>query len=240
MANIPGANARIYVGGYDLSFFLRNSKISKTRDSSDVTTYKSTLQPAGATAKEFLATLMTGSAQLEGNYAGGLGEVDERLQLALASPAPPTTIAVQDALSSPAYCFLANGSAYDIAPPVEGIVGVTAAFQASQGMERGLISHPLANEVAPGNGGVIDNAAVSLNGLSAYLQMIGFVGADCTVKIQDSANGSTYADLVTFTVITAVNTAERKAVSGTVRQFTRWAISGTFTLVSFQLVLCRK
>ena len=62
----------------------------------------------------------------------------------------------------------------------------------------------------------VDNAASSANGGSGYLQVTAFSGfSGAVIKIRHSADDSTYADLITFTTVTALG-AERKTVSGTV------------------------
>jgi hypothetical protein len=65
----------------------------------------------------------------------------------------------------------------------------------------------------------VDNSASSSNGGSGYLQVSAYSGFDSVVvKIRHSADDSTYADLITFTTVTAGPTAERKTVSGTVNR----------------------
>lgn len=65
----------------------------------------------------------------------------------------------------------------------------------------------------------VDNAASSANGGAGYLQVTAYSGFDSVVyKIRHSADDSTYADLITFTTVTAGPTAERKTVSGTVNR----------------------
>lgn len=64
----------------------------------------------------------------------------------------------------------------------------------------------------------VDNSASSSNGGSGYLQVTAFSGfTDVVYKIRHSADDSTYADLITFTTVTAIG-AERKTVSGTVNR----------------------
>jgi len=63
----------------------------------------------------------------------------------------------------------------------------------------------------------VDNLASSASGGSGYQQVTSFTGFTGFVgKIRHSADDVTYADLITFTNVTAANSAERKTVSGTV------------------------
>jgi hypothetical protein len=73
----------------------------------------------------------------------------------------------------------------------------------------------------------VDNAALSSNGGSGYLQVTAYSGfTNVVVKIRHSDDDSTYADLLTFTTVTAIG-AERKTVSGTVNR--HLLVTGTKT-----------
>lgn len=76
-----------------------------------------------------------------------------------------------------------------------------------------------------------DNLVSSANGGSGYLEVSALAlggYTDVTVKIRHSADDITYADLITFTVVTAAPTAERKTVAGTVNRYLahNWAFGG--------------
>jgi hypothetical protein len=63
--------------------------------------------------------------------------------------------------------------------------------------------------------------ANSANGGVGYLQVTEMTGiTSATVKIRDSADNSTYADLITFTAVTAAPGKERKTVTGTIDRHT--------------------
>jgi hypothetical protein len=65
----------------------------------------------------------------------------------------------------------------------------------------------------------VDNAALTSNGGAGYIQVTAYSGLDsAVVKIRHSDDDATYADLITFTTVTAGPTAERKTVSGTVNR----------------------
>ena len=59
-----------------------------------------------------------------------------------------------------------------------------------------------------------------------------------TVKIQDSANNSDWADLITFSTSSAAS-AERKTVTGTVNRYVRLNLSGTFSNLALAVILIR-
>jgi hypothetical protein len=60
-------------------------------------------------------------------------------------------------------------------------------------------------------------------GLAAYLQVFAFEGTDVTVKLQDSANGTDWADLAGFAEITTAPQAQRieTELTATVRRYLR-------------------
>lgn len=229
----PGTDARIYAGGYDLSAFFKGSKLSQAAKTVDAATFADTHERPFAVQR-------SGSVSLDGLFEGSVGAVDERLAAGLAVNNQVITVVASDVLGGVARGMRAAGTAYDISGmAVDGIVQVSGALFSNVGLERVLVSHPMGAEAAPASGGVIDNVAQSLYGLVGYLQVKSITGAglNCTVKIADSANGSAYADLLTFAVVTepVFPVAERKIVAGAIRQYLRWTISGTFTTVTFQL-----
>lgn len=82
-------------------------------------------------------------------------------------------------------------------------------------------------------------------GAQAYLEVTAFAGTDVTVKVQDSADGVTYADLAgaAFTAVTAANQGQRIAISNaaTVRRYLRASTttSGGFTSATFAVAVVR-
>lgn len=70
-----------------------------------------------------------------------------------------------------------------------------------------------------------------------YLHVFAFAGTSCTIKVQDSADNVTFADLAgaAFTAVTAAPTAQRLATgrAATTRRYLRVATSGTFTSITF-------
>ena len=87
------------------------------------------------------------------------------------------------------------------------------------------------------NGASYDTA-VSLNfGLQAYLHVFAITGTSVTVKLQDSADNSTFADIAgaTFAAAPTAGTWQRIQTTRTqtVRRYIRVATTGTFTSASF-------
>lgn len=93
-----------------------------------------------------------------------------------------------------------------------------------------VVIAPLTTRAGAADTTAVDNAASSASGCAAYLQVSALTLGGYTnmvVKLQHSANNSTWADLITFTAVTAAPAAERKTVTGTVNRYLRASISYT-------------
>jgi len=91
------------------------------------------------------------------------------------------------------------------------------------------------------NGTAVDNSASSASGASGYLQAISLASGSVVVKIQESADNSSWSDLITFSTVgtSGVPTAERLTMSGSVARYIRVISSGTFSNAKIAVALCR-
>ncbi|MFI1728183.1 hypothetical protein ACH40E_02870 [Streptomyces acidicola] len=109
------------------------------------------------------------------------------------------------------------------------------------GLEWGQQLTPgIRTDAAATNGASIDTGASAAFGGQAYLQAFGFTGTDVTVKIQDSADNATFADVAgfAFTQITgSTPLAQRIALSNvaTLRRYLRVSTvtTGGFSSLAF-------
>lgn len=113
----------------------------------------------------------------------------------------------------------------------------------SYGLEWGIQATPgKRTDTTATDGASIDNAAATTFGLQAYLQVESITGTSVTVKLQDSANDSVWADVTgaAFTAATARG-AQRLATANdaTVRRYLRVVSSGTFTSAVFSVHVTR-
>ncbi len=93
------------------------------------------------------------------------------------------------------------------------------------------------------NGTGLDFGATStLFGCQAYLHSLALTGTSCTVKLQDSADNATFADITgaAFTAFTGRG-AQRiaTATNATVRRYVRAVTTGTFTNAQFVVSFIR-
>lgn len=116
----------------------------------------------------------------------------------------------------------------------------------SFGLEWGVaLTAGLRTDTSATNGASLDNAASTAFGAQAYLQVTAFTGTDVTVKIQDSADNSTFADVtgLTFTQVTSAPASQRLATanSATIRRYLRavTVTTGGVTSVTFAVAINR-
>ena len=93
------------------------------------------------------------------------------------------------------------------------------------------------------NGASLDFGATStLFGGQAYLQVFSVTGTSVTVKLQDSADNSTFADITGAAFIAATGRGSQRlqlASNATVRRYVRAVTTGTFTNAQFAVVFVR-
>src|SRR5690606_9672286 len=118
---------------------------------------------------------------------------------------------------------------------------ISAEAQSTIGREHLTILHPLGLEDTDDtNFTEIDQGAGSNAGGVGYLHVTGFDGSEVVIKIQDSDDNQTYADLIEFSTVDGIG-AERKVVAGAVGQYVRARIEddADFTDVTFQVAFGR-
>jgi hypothetical protein len=145
-------------------------------------------------------------------------------------------------LGDPAASLVSKQIGYDPQRGDDGMITFTVSAQANgYGTEWGRqLTAGMRTDTAAANGTGIDTTASADFGAQAYLQVAAFTGTDVTVKIQDSADNATFADVagLAFTPVTGgAPLAERIAVANTttIRRYVRAVTetSGGFTSLTF-------
>lgn len=118
-------------------------------------------------------------------------------------------------------------SAYDVLGQVGALTKANAEHTISGRADNGKILQIHTALTANTTGTVVDGGASSANGGAAYLHVTAYSGfTSVACKVQDSADNVTYADLATFTSVTAVG-AERVTAAGTVDRYLRSVVTVT-------------
>lgn len=149
-------------------------------------------------------------------------------------------------LGKPAATCNAKQIGYDWTRGANGELTVAVQAQADGfGVEWGeLLTDGVRTDTVATNGTGLDYGAVSTTfGLQAYLHVLAVTGTSVTVKLQDSADNTTFADVAgaAFTAVTpgGAPSTQRLAVAGTVRRYVRAVSTGTFSNAQFVAVLVR-
>jgi hypothetical protein len=150
------------------------------------------------------------------------------------------------AVGKPAYLILSDVTRYQLDAVTGDLVKCSIAAKSRQwAVERGVSLHDLVAETGTGNGTAVDNLVSTNNGGVAHLHVTDIQGAapSVTIKIQASTNGSVWADLQTFTVVTTA-TKERIeiAASTLINRFLRvvHTFGGTTTSITYNLSFARR
>ena len=233
MAFSHGKGTVVLVGASDLSCYLNNVDWSASADTHETTTFCQD-------AKTYIPGLKDGTASLSGLFDGDQDAVDEVLAGVLGGAAQVVTIGTEDMAAGKRCRMLkALESEYSVSSPVGDVVAVDASIQADGGILAGVSLQPPTATSGTGNGSTVDGGASSANGGVAHLHVAAFTGANGVVKVQHSADGNTWVDLLTFATITGA-TVERKEVSGTVNRYLRVIRdSGTFTSITHAVAFAR-
>ncbi|NUS26932.1 MAG: hypothetical protein HOV92_22270 [Streptomyces sp.] len=146
-------------------------------------------------------------------------------------------------LGDPAASLVAKQVNYDGTRADDGMLTFAVSAQSNgYGIEWGQqLTAGLRTDTTATNGTSIDTTASASFGGQAYLHVTALTGTDVTIKIQDSADNSSFADVASFafTQVTAAPASERIALANTatLRRYLRavTVTTGGFTSVTFSV-----
>lgn len=151
-------------------------------------------------------------------------------------------------LGRPAANLVAKQINYDGSRTDDGSFTFSTSSQANgYGLEWGvLLTAGKRTDTGATNGTGVDLTTVSTTfGAQTYLQVFAFTGTDVTIKVQDSADNVSFADVtgLSFTAVTTAPGAQRVATSSgaTIRRYVRavTTTSGGFTSCQFAVSFIR-
>jgi len=234
MAKQSGLGNKFFVGGYDLSGDTASLSIAASaRPTFDVTGVEQS-------AMDRILGPSSGVITFESHFN------DAALQEHVALSTIPTTdrIAIYSigaTLNDTAAGLVAKQLNYDWTRGADGTLSLACELQGSAGtpIEWGnILTTGVQTVSSAANTTSIDQSASSSQGARAYIMNFTLNSGSPTVKIQDSANNSDWADLITFSTSSAAS-AERKTVTGTVNRYVRLNLSGTFSNLALAVILIR-
>lgn len=229
MAKTSGLGQRFFVGGFDLSGDTGSaSRIGGGPAPSEIT-------GIDKSAYERVGLLRTGSIE----WSSWFNPTNAHPVL---SALPYTDVILSwltgTALGDPAASLV--GKEIDYAPERGQDASMAIACVAMSngfGIEWGnTLTAGLRTDTTATNGTGVDTLASVSFGGQAYLNLTAFTGTSVVVKIQDSADNATFADVTGFTFTTATGaTSERLQLgaTATLRRYLRVITTGTFSSASF-------
>lgn len=233
MAKSSGLGSVLYYDGYDLSGDKQAFDIASPMTPIDVTAInKSAMERIGGRRDGAMS-----SVSFFNPTAGQAHDVESALLLT----DRVYTIGIGSAIGSPAACLVAKQIGYDPTRGADGVLTFNVEAMANgYGLEWGsLLTAGTRTDTSATNGTSLDTTASASFGAQFYLHVTAFTGTDVTIKLQDSADNSSFADLTAgaFTSVTMGPQSQRiqTARDATVRRYLRvaTATTGGFTSVSF-------
>ena len=209
-----GKNINVFIDEYDFSTYFNDVSASTSVDTAETSTF-------GTSAKTYVVGHRDGTVSLGGMFESTTSTgTDQYFASVLGSATKQKVIVAVEGHSNGtgAIMLQADDTSYEVSSAIADIVQASAEFQSTDAVEHGKILSSGSTVTATGNGTAVDNGASTANGGAGYLSVpVNTRNGNITVKIQHSADNSTYADLVTFTTVTSTSkTSERiEVASGT-------------------------
>jgi len=233
MAKSAGLNSSFFLGGFDIS----GDVSAIDRIAGPRTTYDVTAINVSATERIY------GRGDAEIDFTTFFNDASGQEHLALRG-LPRTDVIALACLQSTAgdVCAFTEGKQidYNWSRPDDGsLTGKVSVRGDGAALEWGTLVIAKSTVEGTGNSASQDNGASSAAGAAAVVMCTAFSGSNYTATLQDSTDDSSFATLIAFTQITAVNKAERKTVSGTINRYTRVNHAGTFSAVDVIVAIRR-
>ena len=206
-----GKNIAVFVDEYDFSAYFTDMTAAEKVDTADVTAF-------GAAGKSYILGNQDGTLSLSGFFeATASTGTDQYFAGVKGSTTKQKVVAALEghSVGTRAVMLQADASSYQVSASVGDAIKTSAEFQASESIDHGVILSSGSTVSATGNGTGVDNGAASSNGGVAFLSVpVNTRNGNITVKVQSSADNSTFADLLTFTVVSSTTkTSERILVA---------------------------
>ena len=209
-----GKNVNVFVNEFDFSTYFTDVSASTSVDTAETSAF-------GTSAKSYIVGHRDGTISLSGMFEGTASTgTDAFFATALGSATKNKIIVAPqgNSVAAGAIMLVADDTSYEVSSAIADIVQASAEFQSTDAVEHGVILSSGATVSATGNGTGVDNTTSSLNGGAGFLSVpVNTRNGTIVVKVQHSADNSTFADLATFTTVTSTQkTSERVEVaSGT-------------------------
>lgn len=222
MAFAHGKNTAVWWNSADLSGYLDNTDLSIDMDAGETSTY-------GVGWKSYISGLVDATVGFTGKYDATAGSSIEA-QLGTDSgvltymPAGAATVGNRARLVS------ATGATYAESSPVGDVVTFAWDVQSQTIVGLGWVQHAFTEDTDTTTGASYDGGAATTTGWTAHLHVSLVDGGSWVVKLEDSADNASWAD-VTSGAFTAATTATSQrlasAAGATLRRYVRYTATRT-------------
>ena len=214
-----GKNVKVYVDEFDFSSYFNDVSASTTVETAETTNF-------GSSAKEYIPGLKDGSVSLSGLFESTNGEgTDSYFDSILGETVKQNIIIAEEghALGNRAVMLESDSTSYEVSAAIADVVQANAEFQSSEGLEHGVVLSSGSAIDASGNENGVSNDAATTNGGVGFVSIPSNTrNGDVSIKIQQSADGLVFTDLITFTTVSsATKASERVEVVGTIEKTLR-------------------
>lgn len=238
MSTYHGKDAKVMLGSVDLSAFLNSVDLSIDVDTADTTTFGSSWKSS-----------LPGVAGAKCDFGGLYDPAVLTLPTLIASLTPGVLTvcpAGGAAIGDRARLLSAADTAYSESSPVGGVVAVAGSFLATGVVGLGDVLHPLGVDTNTTTGASKNDTAATATGWTAHLHVTAVSSGTWTVKIQDSADNSAWADVTgaSFTAATGATSQRLSAATAAtaLRQYVRYVATvagGSTPTITFLLAYSR-
>lgn len=234
-----GKKTAVLLNGTDMSPFLNEATTTQEIETAETTTFSDE-------DKTYIVGLADGTISTSGMFDDSANASDAVLT-GLIGQEDNTFTVLPEGNTAGDRAVLANGqlTSYEVSSPVADVVAISAEVQADGGLLQGV---SLAGGVNTGSASAttteVDNGGSTANGGLFNLHVTSNTrdGA-ATIKVQHSSDNATYADLVTFTNVSASATAGESITStGTVNRYLRTlsTLAGSSGSVTYHVAAARR
>jgi hypothetical protein len=237
MAFIHGKNAEVWLDAAAISAYLSSVALNVACDTADVTTFGKTFH-----------VFIPGPASATVDAAGFFDDVF--------STTPPTNI--QNAgnvltigpgglstINQPARLVSAQETAYNETAPEDGAVAFTLGVKATDAVGFGFVLHTRSVDTGTTTGASLDGLAATATGWHAHLHVTAVSSGSWVVKLQDSADNSSWADVASGAFAAVTTGAAQRLSQGSptaMRRYLRYVATvtgGSTPTITFGLAVSR-
>tara|TARA_R100001480_G_scaffold5871_2_gene12953 strand:+ start:1700 stop:2416 length:717 start_codon:yes stop_codon:yes gene_type:complete len=208
MAFKHGKDTKVFVNSSNFSTYFNSADANRTADIAESTTF-------GNSNKTYIAGEKDGTISLAGFFDA---TADATLQPLLGGADLDLVVGIDGLDTGDSATFMkGNINNYAVSSPVGDIVATSVDVQSDEGMWNGKVLVASAFTTTGAQGSADDNSASTSNGFGAFVIVTSVSGTSPTgdIKIQHSADNVTYADLITFTQVTAATSEVKFVAEGT-------------------------